>query len=74
MFCKTGLFKNFEKITGKHLCRSLGLNKVSVRDVSQNSQNSKENNYDGVSFLTKLQAEKNRIILKKTPVLESGFK
>lgn len=28
MFCKIGLLKDFAKCTGKHLCRSLFLNKV----------------------------------------------
>ena len=28
MFCKIGLLKDFAKFTGKHLCRSLFLNKV----------------------------------------------
>ena len=28
VFCKKGVFKNFEKFTGKHLCQSLFFNKV----------------------------------------------
>ena len=28
VFCKKGVFKNFAKVTGKHLCQSLFLNKV----------------------------------------------
>ena len=28
LFCKKGVFKNFTKFTGKHLCQSLFLNKV----------------------------------------------
>ena len=28
VFCKRGVLKNFTKLTGKHLCRSLFLNKV----------------------------------------------
>ena len=28
MFCKKGVFRNFAKFTGKHLCQSLFLNKV----------------------------------------------
>ena len=27
MFCKKGVFKNFTKFTGKHLCQSLFFNK-----------------------------------------------
>ena len=28
VFCKKAVFKNFAKVTGKHLCRSLFFNKV----------------------------------------------
>ena len=28
VFCKKGVFKNFAKFTGKHMCRSLFFNKV----------------------------------------------
>ena len=28
MFCKKGVFRNFAKFTGKHLCQSLFLSKV----------------------------------------------
>ena len=28
VFCKTGVLKNFAKLTGKHLCQSLSFNKV----------------------------------------------
>ena len=28
VFCKKGIFKNFAKFTGKHLCQSLFFNKV----------------------------------------------
>ena len=28
VFCKKGVFKNFAKVTGKHLCQSLFFNKV----------------------------------------------
>ena len=31
MFCKKGVFKNFSKFTGKHLCQSLYFNKVASR-------------------------------------------
>ena len=28
LFCKNGVFKNFLKFTGKHLCQNIFLNKV----------------------------------------------
>ena len=28
VFCKKGVFRNFGKFTGKHLCQSLYVNKV----------------------------------------------
>ena len=40
LFCKKGVLENFAKFTGKHLCRSLFLNKVAglyqKRDILQN--------------------------------------
>ena len=35
MFCKQGVFRNFAKFTGKHLCQSLFFNKVAGRPNQQ---------------------------------------
>ena len=60
-FVKKGVYRNFAKFTGKHLCQRLFFNKVA--GLSQNSQ---ENTCARVSFLIKLQAWDSRRLLLST--------
>ena len=34
VFCQKGVFRNFAKFTGKHLCQTFYFNKVSILTVS----------------------------------------
>ena len=37
VFCKKGFLKNFAKLTGRHLCQSLFVNKVAASGASDAS-------------------------------------
>ena len=51
MVYKIGVFKNYEKFTGKHLCRSLVFNEIADWKICQNLQ---ENTCPRVSFCNKV--------------------
>ena len=70
MVYKIGVFKNYEKFTGKHLCRSLVFNEIADWKICQNLQ---ENTCPRVSFFNKVACKKVYQNSQETSLLEPGF-
>ena len=59
MFCKKGVLKNFDKLTGRHLCQSLFFNKLQTSNLSEY--------HDNLNLTWVMQKQSPECVLKNFP-------